>query len=75
MSTEFYTFSGIWSPESIRFFLDDELYNTFVNSSSLSFNSDFFLIFNVAMGGNFGGNIDPGFEESSMEVDFVRVCQ
>jgi beta-glucanase (GH16 family) len=65
----------IWSPESIRFFVDDELYHTFSNSSNIPFNSDFFLIFNVAMGGNFGGNIDPAFNESTMEVEYVRVYQ
>lgn len=75
ISTEFHKFSAIWSPESIRFFVDDELYHTFVNSGSLPFNSDFFLIFNVAMGGNFGGNITPDFVESTMEVDYVRVYQ
>lgn len=75
ISTEFHTFSAIWSPETIRFFVDDTLYHTFTNSASLPFNSDFFLIFNVAMGGSFGGNIDAGFVESTMEVDFVRVYQ
>ena len=71
----FHKYSVVWSPESIRFFVDDEEYHTFTNSSSLPFDSDFFLIFNVAMGGNFGGTIDPAFAESTMEVDWVRVYQ
>jgi beta-glucanase (GH16 family) len=75
ISTEFHTFSAIWSPETIRFFVDDTLYHTFANDGTLPFNSDFFLIFNVAMGGNFGGNIASGFVESTMEIDFVRVYQ
>jgi beta-glucanase (GH16 family) len=75
ISTEFHKFSAVWSPESIRFFVDDTLYHTFTNSASLPFNSDFFLIFNVAMGGSFGGDIDAGFVESTMEVDYVRVYQ
>jgi beta-glucanase (GH16 family) len=33
------------------------------------------LIFNVAMGGTFGGAIDPAFTQSSMEIDYVRVYQ
>ena len=33
------------------------------------------MILNVAMGGNFGGAIDPAFAESSMEVDYIRVYQ
>ncbi len=75
LSDEFHVYSCIWSPETIRFFLDDELYHTFANDPSLPFDSDFFLIFNVAMGGNFGGDIDPAFQSSSMEVDYVRVYQ
>ena len=30
---------------------------------------------NFAMGGDFGGEIDPGFTQSSMEVDYIRVYQ
>ncbi len=75
ISTEFHKFSAIWSPQTIRFFVDDELYFTFANDSTLPFNDDFFLIFNVAMGGSFGGDIAPGFTSSSMEVDYVRVYQ
>ena len=75
ISTEFHVYTCIWSPETIRFFVDDELFHTFANDPTLPFDSDFFLIFNVAMGGNFGGAIDPAFQESSMLVDYVRVYQ
>ena len=75
VSSTFYKYSVIWSPVSIRFYIDDELYHTFSNDSTLPFNSDFFIILNVALGGNFGGDIDPAFQESSMEVDYVRVYQ
>lgn len=30
---------------------------------------------NIAMGGDFGGVIDPSFVESTMEVDYIRVYQ
>lgn len=75
VSDEFHKYSVVWSPESIRFFLDDEEYHSFTNTSSVPFNDDFFLIFNVAVGGNFGGTIDGAFQESTMEVDWVRVYQ
>jgi hypothetical protein len=29
----------------------------------------------VAMGGTFGGEVDPAFTESTMEVDYIRVYQ
>jgi beta-glucanase (GH16 family) len=33
------------------------------------------MILNVAMGGTFGGTIDPAFTQSSMEIDYVRIYQ
>lgn len=74
-STEFHIYKAIWTPSSIRFYVDNVLFHSVVNSGTLPFNSDFFLILNVAMGGTFGGAVDPLFIESSMEVDYVRVYQ
>jgi beta-glucanase (GH16 family) len=75
VSTDFHEYAAVWSPSSIQFFVDDTLYFTFANNSDIPFNHDFFIILNVAIGGNFGGNIDPAFTESSMYVDYVRVYQ
>ncbi len=75
VAENFHVYSTIWSENTIRFLIDDEVYHTFNNDGSLPFNSDFFLILNVAMGGNFGGTIDPAFMESTMEIDYVRVYQ
>ncbi|RYG47782.1 MAG: glycoside hydrolase family 16 protein [Chitinophagaceae bacterium] len=72
-STEFHVYKADWSPTHIKFYVDDNLFYTFENNASLPFNHDFFLILNVAMGGNFGGAIDPAFVQSEMLVDYVRV--
>jgi beta-glucanase (GH16 family) len=45
------------------------------NDSTLPFNADFFMILNIAMGGTLGGDIDPGFTEDTMEIDYVKVFQ
>lgn len=74
-TSQFHVYKAIWTPNSIRFYVDNVLFHTVANNNSLPFNSDFFLIFNVAMGGTFGGNIDPAFSQSAMEVDYVRVYQ
>ncbi len=74
-STEFHIYSITWSATSIKFYVDDVLYHSYANVSSSPFNADFFLIMNVAMGGTFGGNIDAAFNQSAMEVDYVRVYQ
>jgi hypothetical protein len=74
-SSQFHVYKAIWSPTSVKIYVDDVLFHSVANTASLPFNSDFFLIMNVAMGGTFGGAIDPAFVQSSMEVDYVRVYQ
>jgi beta-glucanase (GH16 family) len=74
-ASQFHDYKVIWTPSSIRFFVDNVLFHSFANSGSVPFNSDFFLILNVAMGGTFGGSIDPNFSEAAMEIDYIRVYQ
>ncbi|MDG5491341.1 family 16 glycosylhydrolase [Psychroserpens sp. SPM9] len=75
VSSEFHTYTMEWKDDEILFAVDNIIHFTFENNETLPFNSDFFLIMNVAMGGSFGGAIDPAFVESTMEVDYVRVYQ
>lgn len=72
-ATEFHVYAAEWSAESIKFYVDDNLFYTYGNSSSTPFNANFFLILNLAMGGNFGGKVDPNFTSATFEVDYVRV--
>lgn len=74
-SSDFHIYKAIWSPATVKLYIDDVLFHTVANDSSLPFNKDFFMILNVAMGGTFGGAVDPAFDQSSMEVDYVRVYQ
>jgi beta-glucanase (GH16 family) len=74
-TSEFHLYSLEWTPDVIYVLYDNEIYVTFANNSSLPFDADFFLILNVAMGGNLGGDIDPDFTQDTMEIDYVRVYQ
>lgn len=74
-TTSFHLYSCEWSPQSIKFFVDGNLYHSVTNTSSLPFNQPFFILLNQAMGGNFGGNIDPSFTAATFEIDYVRVYQ
>jgi beta-glucanase (GH16 family) len=74
-TTEFHVYKCEWNAESIKFYVDGNLFYTFANNGSLPFNQKFFLILNIAMGGNFGGTVDPAFSSASMEIDYVRVYQ
>jgi beta-glucanase (GH16 family) len=72
-TTEFHIYTMEWTAASIQFFVDGSLKYTFPNRSNIPYHHNFFLILNVAMGGNFGGAIAPGFSSSAMEIDYVRV--
>lgn len=72
-TTEFHTYAVDWSASSIKIYVDDELYHTVVNSNSIPFNQNFFFLINLAIGGSFGGSVDPAFTSASLEVDYIRV--
>ena len=60
-SQDFHVFSMVWEPDLIKFYVDDNLMSTITRaniSGNYPFNNPFFLIFNVAVGGNWPGNPD-----------------
>ncbi len=72
-TTTFHIYGLEWTPASIAISVDGTVYQTVTNSAGVPFNHDFFMILNVAMGGNFVGSIDPNFTSASMLVDYIRV--
>jgi beta-glucanase (GH16 family) len=72
-TTEFHVYTVEWNAATIKIFVDGQLYHTVNNSNSLPFNQDFFILLNLAMGGTFGGPVDPAFTNATYEVDYVRV--
>ena len=74
-TTEFHIYSVEWSAVAIKISVDGQLIHSVANSASIPFNHNFFVIMNVAMGGSFGGAIDPAFTNAFMEVDYIRVYQ
>ena len=78
VSTEFHLYAVEWDDQEIVFSIDGKVHYTYKpankNSETWPYNSDQFLILNVAMGGSWF-TIDPNFESSTMEIDYVRVYQ
>ncbi|MBB1192740.1 glycoside hydrolase family 16 protein [Flavobacterium sp. SOK18b] len=72
-NTEFHVYTADWTASYIKFYVDDKLFYTFANSDKFPFNKNFYLIVNLAMGGIWGGPVDPGFTSSTLEVDYIRV--
>ena len=75
LSTEFHIYSLEWRPTEIQIAVDGSVYYTLAYDETFPFNLDFFILINLAMGGDFGGAIDPAFTEDTLEVDYVRVYQ
>lgn len=79
-SQQFHVFSIVWMQDSIKWFVDDELFlsttSADVGAANYPFNADQFFIFNVAVGGNWPGSPDytTTFPQR-MFVDYVRVFQ
>jgi beta-glucanase (GH16 family) len=83
--TNFHVYTLDWSTNVIRWFVDGTLYETQTSWSSSTgpypapFNQPFFMVMNLAVGGNYVGNpsvadinantVFPG----EMEIDYVRV--
>lgn len=76
----FYTYTIDWEPNRIRWYVDGELYHiatpASVAPSAWVFEKNFFIILNLAIGGNFGGAISSAMTyPQRMLVDYVRVYQ
>ncbi|MDP4272995.1 MAG: glycoside hydrolase family 16 protein [Bacteroidota bacterium] len=77
---KFHIYGMEWTKEYIAFFIDGKLvyrYNPEVkNKDNWPFDKPFFFIFNIAIGGNWGGPvIDDACFPAVMEVDWVKVYQ
>jgi len=77
---DFHVYAVEWDPEAIRWYVDGELFNMItpedLGGDRWVFDHDFFLLLNLAVGGNW-----PGFPDETttfpqtLLVDYVRVYQ
>lgn len=75
---EFHVYSLVWTPQAITWYVDDKQFNVIdTTPGGLSeFQQEFFLIFNVAVGGRWPGSPDgTTIFPQRMIVDYVRVFQ
>ncbi len=72
-TSEFHIYKLVWTAALIQVFVDDLLVHSLANSASIPFNHNFFLIINLAMGGNFAGPVDAAVTGATLQVDYVRV--
>ena len=76
---DFHTFAIDWTSASVTFYVDDTAYNTVRDTdipagTQWVYDQPFFLLLNVAVGGNFAGPVGPETVfPQEMLVDYVRV--
>ncbi|MFL5789095.1 MAG: family 16 glycosylhydrolase [Flavisolibacter sp.] len=77
----FHVYSIEWAPHSITWSVDSTAYYTY-NDPGLGYNAwpyfqDFFMILNLAIGGNWGGaqGVDNSIFPQQLLIDYVRVYQ
>ncbi len=84
LSTSFHTYAVEWDPGTVQFLLDDAVYETQSTATlqqmspgaTWEFDHPFFIILNVAVGGNFPGAPDgTTVFPQTMTVDWVRVYE
>ena len=79
--TAFHVYALEWTEDTLKFFADDVLYfiylNTHTGYTTWPFDKRFFLIQNIAIGGNWGGiqGVDDEIFPQTLEVDYVRVYE
>ena len=76
---DFHIFAIEWTSTAVTFYVDDTAYNT-VHSTDIPagsewvFDQPFFILLNLAVGGNFAGPVGPDTKfPEEMLVDYVRV--
>jgi len=87
-SDDYHIFAVEWEPSEMRFYVDGVLYHTvndwFTKQEGMDeitypapFNQNFYLQYNLAVGGNWPGNPDEttNFDEAEYKVDYVKVYQ
>jgi beta-glucanase (GH16 family) len=78
-ASDFHLYAVEWEPDTVRFYVDSNLYATFHSSDwpaggKWVFDHPFFIILNLAIGGDWPGPPDASTKfPQSMLVDYVRV--
>lgn len=72
-ANEYHTYAVDWLPESIDWYVDGVLFGSQQKKDKdWVFDHEFYLVMNLAMGGNLGGAIEPGLKQASISFDWIR---
>ena len=70
---DYHVYSIDWLPDQINWYVDGVLFGSQAKiDKDWVFDHPFYLIINLAMGGNLGGSIDPNLNKATMTFDWIR---
>jgi beta-glucanase (GH16 family) len=80
LSSAFHIYTVDWLPGQITWKIDGKVFHKVTKSdvgeNEWVFDKPFFLVANLAMGGNFGGMVGPSFKSSSaFLIDYIRISK
>lgn len=83
VSKDFHLYGIEWTTNSIKFYIDNNLFyeakkgenGKVTTNEGWPFEKPYYLILNLAIGGNWGGEIDDTIFPAEMQVDYVRMYQ
>jgi len=68
--TGMHTYGLLWTAEKITWYVDGNAVGSVATPPSM--NQPMYMIFNLAVGGDWAGKPDPAFSAATMKVDYVR---
>lgn len=76
----FHTYAAKWTKESITFYIDNNEVYVFnpkeENENTWPFDQPFYILVNMAIGGNFGGpEVDDKIFPKQFEIDYIKVVK
>ena len=72
-ANDYHTYAVDWLPESIDWYVDGVLFGSQQKKDKdWVFDHEFYLVMNLAMGGNLGGPIESGLKQADISFDWIR---
>ena len=78
LSEDFHTYSINWMEDKLEWLFDGNVYHSITRDDvnklghEWPFNSEFYLILNLAIGGWFGGEVDPALKSATFEIESIQ---